>query len=237
MIARALAPEEYDEDLKSSNYNNSDTDNGKAETLFPCIVVNRFACPYEKDKRKDKKFDVDDLFALERIASVVESAFFTAYSMSKSNEIVYEADFKKDVVKEIRTLYGGGPWAWDIEYPLEEKLAEVKRLSIIPIRNVNDVHEILTDGEKLGKILEQGLDEQYIKYKEEFVKFLESIKQNVKIEDLRVAEPVWKSSRPASECVVCKQFANIQCVNCYDVWLCVDHWKQHGSNRHLCSIA
>lgn len=40
---------------------------------FPCRVVNRFQCPYERcANRKDKGFDVDDLFRLRELAFAVE---------------------------------------------------------------------------------------------------------------------------------------------------------------------
>lgn len=33
-------------------------------------------------------------------------------------------------------------------------------------------------------------------------------------------------------CLICQGFANIRCTNCNDVWLCIDHWKEHRANRH-----
>ena len=51
--------------------------------------------------------DVVDLFNLSRIAFQVELAFGHAYSMSKSNETIYEADFEAGKVKEIYANYRG----------------------------------------------------------------------------------------------------------------------------------
>jgi hypothetical protein len=76
-------------------------------------------------------------------------AFSTAYSISKSNEAINETDFETGKVKEIYTNYHDDPYSFSIEYPLEKKLSkEVKRLSKVPIRNVQDVYNTLTE-EKL----------------------------------------------------------------------------------------
>jgi hypothetical protein len=60
--------------------------------------------------------------------------------------------------------------------PLEEKLTEVKRLSKVPIRSLDDIYHTLTDRETLDKVLEQGLDEEHQKYKDKIVKFCMGIK-------------------------------------------------------------
>ena len=65
--------------------------------------------------------------------------------MTESNDTVYETNFETDRVKEIRIGYYGNPYPWSIDYPLEEKLAEVKRLSIVPLRNAQDVYHALTE--------------------------------------------------------------------------------------------
>jgi hypothetical protein len=40
---------------------------------YPCQVVNRFQCPFERNaSRKDKPFEVDDLFRLHKLAFAVE---------------------------------------------------------------------------------------------------------------------------------------------------------------------
>jgi hypothetical protein len=49
------------------------------------------------------------LFALNKLAFQVELAFATAYSMSKSNETIYEADFQTGAVKEFYANYRGDP--------------------------------------------------------------------------------------------------------------------------------
>ncbi len=125
-------------------------------------MLNRYACPYDNKGGKikaDANFDVNGLFALYKLAFQVELAFSHAYSMSKSNETIYETDFEAGKVKEIYANYHGDPYSFSTEYPLEEKLSkEVKRLSKVPIRNVQDVYNALTDRETLIKFLQQGLE-------------------------------------------------------------------------------
>jgi hypothetical protein len=170
-----------------NNYNNNKKDNSSSNnnpssytsagtSIYPCKVLNRYACPYDNKGVKikaDANFDVDGLFVLYNLAYRVELAFSHAYSMSKSNETVYEADFEAGKVREIYANYHGNPYSFFTEYPLEEKLAEVKRLSKVPIRNVQDTYHALTDRETLDKLLQQGLDEENQKYKDGLVKFFE----------------------------------------------------------------
>jgi hypothetical protein len=59
----------------------------------------------------------------------IELAFAYAYSISKSNGTIYQTDFEADKVKEVASLYNSNPLSWSTEYPLEEKLSEVHRLS------------------------------------------------------------------------------------------------------------
>jgi hypothetical protein len=57
-----------------------------ATPIYPCSVINRFECPYEKEQ----VLNVNILFALGIIAHAVDRAFLRAYSMTKSNETVYD---------------------------------------------------------------------------------------------------------------------------------------------------
>jgi hypothetical protein len=193
------------------------------------------------NKIKEKKenpnlLDVDDLFNLSEIAFQVELAFSHAYSMSKSNETIYETDFEAGKVKEIYANYHGDPYSFSREYPLEEKLKEVKRLSKVPIRNVQDVYNALTDRETLNKVLEQGLDdEEYQRHRDEIVNLFMGLKDKIKIGDLTLYEPIFTSNIQKSKCSICREFANIHCVDCNskDVWLCIDHWVQHKTESHI----
>jgi hypothetical protein len=166
VLARALEDgNNYDiskKNTSSSNNNNSSASTGTS--IYPCKVLNRYACPYDNKSaiHHDAMSNVDYLFSLYNLAYQVEMAFSHAYSMSKSNETIYEADFEAGKVKETTSLYNGSPHSWPTDYPLEEKLSQVKKLSKVPIRNVQDVYNALTDRETLNKMLEQGLnDEEY----------------------------------------------------------------------------
>jgi hypothetical protein len=172
---------------------------------------------------------------LYNLAFQVELAFATAYSISKSNETIYEADFETGKVKETTSLYNGSPHSWSTDYQLEEKLSQVQKLSKVPIRNVQDVYNALTDRDTFDKLLQQGLKEEYQRYRDEIVNMFMDIKDKIKIEDLTLYEPIFISNIQKSKCSICQEFANIYCINCSNnnnIWLCVDHWKQHNVDKH-----
>jgi hypothetical protein len=244
VIARALGDgNSYNNSKKdnSSSNNNPSSSTSAGTSIYPCKVLNRYACPYDNKNRKIKantNFDVDGLFALYSIAFEVELSFSHAYSMSKSNEIIYEADFESSKVKEIYANYHGDPYSFSTEYPLEEKLSQVHRLSKVPIRNVQDVYNALTDRETLNKVLEQGLDDdEYQRHRDELLNLFMGLKEKhkIKIEDLTLYEPIFTLNIQRSKCSICQEFANIHCINCSNnnnVWLCVDHWMQHKTECH-----
>ena len=163
--------------------------------IYPCPIANRFECPYEKD--------VNKLFAIQEIALAIHMAFLKAYVITKSNDTVYDTDFVEGKVNEIITLFDGSSHSWDTKYLIEEKLPRVERLSIVPIRNVDDVYEALKDGDTLAKILEQGLEEQYLSWKESIVKRFMSVKDKIKKEDLTINEPTCASKMQKKACVLC----------------------------------
>jgi hypothetical protein len=239
VIARALEDDNYYNNSKTdtSNNINSSYSTSTGISIYPCKVLNRYTCPYDNKSTindDDAMSNVDYLFALYDLAFQVELAFASAYSMSKSNETIYEADFEASKVKEIYANYHGDPYSFSTEYPLEENLSKVQRLSKVPIRNVQDVYNVLTDTDMFDKLLQQGLEEEYQQYKDQIVEFFMRIKNRVRIEDLIVYEPTSSFKREKSKCLICEEFANIHCINCSnnDVWLCVDHWKQHEMEYH-----
>ena len=226
--------------------------NTPSSTIYPCPILNRYQCPFEKKKSSNNNnnrikeeeekedsnlLDVDALFNLSEIAFQIEVAFATAYSMSKSNETIYETDFESGKVKEIYANYYGDPYSFSTEYLLEQKLSKVHRLSIVPIRNVQDVYNALTNREALNKVLKRGLeDEEYQRHRDELVNLFMGLKEKdkIKIEDLTLYEPIFTSNIQKSKCSICQEFANIHCINCSNnnVWLCVDHWEQHKTECH-----
>jgi hypothetical protein len=242
VIARSIeSDEDSSNSKKDDNNNNTCSSTSTRRSIYPCKVLNRYACPYNNKSTindDDAMSNVDYLFALYNLAFQVELAFAHAYSMSKSNETIYEADFEADIVKEIYTNYYGDSYSFSTEYSLEERLNEVKKLSKVPMRNVQDVYSALTDKETLNKILEQGVDdEEYQRHTTEIVNLFMSLKEKdkIKIEDLTVYEPIFTSNIQKSKCSICEEFANIHCINCSsndNVWLCVDHWKEHKVDKN-----
>ena len=104
--------------------------------IYPCPILNRYKCPFDKRKSNNNKnnkinaegekgdsnlLDVRDLFNLSEIAFQVELALGKAQTITKSNETIYETDFEAGKVKEIYANYHGDPYSFS-EYPLEEKL-------------------------------------------------------------------------------------------------------------------
>jgi hypothetical protein len=219
-----------------------ENNNISSSTIYPCPILNLYACPFDKkesnnnnnNKIKDSNLlDVDDLFNLSEIAFQVELALGKAQAMTKSNETIYEADFEAGTVKEIYANYLGDPYSFSTEYPIEEKLSQVHRLSTIPIKNVQDAYNVLIDRDKFDKLLQQGLDEEYRQYKDQLIDFFMNIKDKVRFEDLIIYEPIFTSNIQKGKCSICQEFANIHCINCNNVWLCVDHWMQHKVNYHI----
>jgi hypothetical protein len=90
----------------------------------------------------------------------------------------------------------------------------------------------------LNKVLEQGLDdEEYQRHRLEIVNLFIGLreKDKIKMEDLTLYEPIFRSTIQKSKYTICQEFANIHCINCSNndnVWLCVDHWKQHKMDRY-----
>ena len=62
---------------------------------YPCPVVNRFECPYEKGKPSDTKFDVNDLFDLASMAFAVEIALAVARKDISDIQIENKQDLYK----------------------------------------------------------------------------------------------------------------------------------------------
>ena len=78
-----------------------------------------------------------------------------------------------------------------------------------------------------------------IKNRDEMVNLFIGIKDKIKIGDLTLYEPIFTSNLKKSKCSICQDCANIHCVNCSNsnIWLCVDHWKQHKVDKHTKSLS
>ena len=193
----------------------------------------------------------EDLFALHQISFAIEQAITTFFEITKDNEIIYEVDFVDDRVQEIHTKYNGESENWGWHENVKEKLSKVKPISNIVIRDENDIHDILTNREKLECLIEENekqldlesqkqeneiynvnlkpelkiqLKEEFKKHKEEQKILLKENKQNIidflankdsiRIEDLKIYEPIYKCYREKGNCQICKSITNIICKNC-----------------------
>jgi hypothetical protein len=72
--------------------------------------------------------------------------------------------------------------------------------------------------------------------KQNIIDFLSANKESIKIEDLRIYEPIYKCYREKGHCFYCNTITNTICKNCHnnsyhnnkEVWLCTDHWQEHA---------
>jgi hypothetical protein len=70
-----------------------DRDENKSNPIsYPCHVINRFECPYEKGKGSDSRFNVEDLFDLANMAFAVEIALAVARKDSSTVQIKSKQD-------------------------------------------------------------------------------------------------------------------------------------------------
>ncbi len=194
------------------------------ETLYPCKVVNFYSCPYEIDK--------DDLFALNQIAEVIGRTLCKALNI-KGTRIIYKIDFELGKVQEIDTFLYKDPsikrvdeFKSDykpIDYKLDEIIQEIEKLSLIPMNNLDDIFEILTNEEKMETVLQIGLERQYLEHKDELIQFFMSIKGDVRKQDLTY-EHLLAHRVDKHRCSVCSQPANI-CINS-NTWICMNDLKK-----------
>ena len=113
-------------------------------------------------------------------------------------------------------------------------------MSKVPIRNVEDIFQALTNRQTLDNVPDQGLDQEYQKHTDDIVNFFMSIKNSIRKEDLFNAQDSdvcssddnHRRQQHYAKCSICQGFANIHCISCNNVWLCVDHWKQHRGDKH-----
>jgi hypothetical protein len=98
---------------------------------------------------------------------------------------------------------------------------------------------------KIKEELEKSKREQLILLKDNklnIIDFLLGNKNSIKVEDLKIYEPVYKCYRKKGNCFICNTLSNIICINRNNcngsnrVWLCTNHWKQHIIEKHKYQI-
>jgi hypothetical protein len=71
VIARVLEDNEASANNSKKDNNNTTSTRSTSASIYPCKVLNRYACPFDNKGGKikaDANFDVDGLFALYNIA-------------------------------------------------------------------------------------------------------------------------------------------------------------------------
>ena len=153
-------------------------------------------------------------------------------SICENNELVYEADFVIGKVKEQQFDCYGNPYPFSTEYELDEGLSKVKRLAKVGITNAREMYNALVDEKQLALVLDEGLDPEYLQYKDQMIEYFTSIRDRINEEDLRMVTTLNCANRTKNGCHICKSFANFHCVNCQQTdkstWLCVERWRDHG---------
>lgn len=81
--------------------------------------------------------------------------------------------------------------------------------------------------ETLDKVIEQGLDEENLKHKDELVNFFMGITDKIRIGDLFVTLTSYdytnNNRQQYAKFSLCQGFVNIHFFNCNDVLLCIEH--------------
>lgn len=139
---------------------NSNSDSSTTTpSLYPCSVLNVFKCPYDRKEMQIKL---------------------------KHQQQVRNEEEKDSNLSNVDYLFLLGAYCSRVESAL---IKARKENSIVPIKNVEDIYNALTDRETFDKLLQQELDAEHLKYKDEIVEFLMNIKDNIRIEDLTFGKP------------------------------------------------
>ena len=89
---------------------------------------------------------------------------------------------------------------------------------------------------KMKEEIRKHKEEQLLILKENkqtIIDFLIDNKDAIKIEDLKIYEPIYKCYRKRGNCQICNILSNILCKNCNEnSWLCINHWQQHAIENH-----
>ena len=69
-------------------------------------------------------------------------------------------------------------------------------------------------------------------YRQNIIDFIIDNKNSIRVEDMKIYEPIYKCYRKKGNCQICNSLANIFCKKCNEnIWLCIDHWQQHLRER------
>jgi hypothetical protein len=92
---------------------------------------------------------------------------------------------------------------------------------------------------KIKDELEKSDREQLMLLKENkqnIIDFIIDNKNLIRVEDLKIYEPIYKCYREKGDCHICNNISNIICKNCNshnkEIWLCTNHWQEHTIDKH-----
>ena len=92
---------------------------------------------------------------------------------------------------------------------------------------------------KIKEKLEKSKREQQILLKENKQNIIELIidnKESIRVEDLKIYEPIYKCYREKGNCIICNSLSNIictdRCNNHKEIWFCIKHWQQHKIEKY-----
>ena len=229
MVARVLQKE-----LRvNSDY--ATTNQTKKLFIYPCNVLNYFSCPYQStngEKQFGHEFDsdIEFLFELEQITHSVDISLLKASSMTKSNETIYEIDIESNIVKEIQTLYNGKQIVMVQQLSIEKMLYKIEEKSVVPVKNKEDIADILKDNNKLDKILKQGLsNEDYHKWRNNILNYFKKFGAKLKF-DYPFKYDVYENLAKHT-CKECDQRCNIHLVK-GDKWYCKKHFRNRKEEKY-----
>lgn len=161
LVAKAIGVSNEKEE-EDDNFDTPTT----TQSLYPCTVVNRFKCPYDRKEMKKKP----------------------THQQQVNNEEEEEEEEEDSNSYDVDYLFLLGAYCSAVESAL---IKASKGKSIVPIKNVEeDINNALTDRETLDKLLQQGLDKEQLEYKDEIVEFFMSIKDKIRMEDLTFYKPI-----------------------------------------------
>ena len=129
-----------------------------------------------------------------------------------------------------------------LEYLIQEYVKENDH-QLEKEEEIDNYNIKLDQNEKIKEEFEKSKREQKILLKENkqnIIDFILDNKESIKIEDLKIYEPIYKCYREKGNCQVCNTITNIICISCgnykNEVWLCTNHWKQHAIENHILQL-
>jgi hypothetical protein len=115
----------------------------------------------------------------------------------------------------------------EINHQLEEKQEELELEYLKPEVKAKMKDEFKQYNKEQIVILKEN--------KQKIIDFLLENKDSIRIDDLKIYEPIYKCYRQKGNCIICNTLTNIICINCKynkEVWLCTNNWNQHAIKNH-----